>query len=497
MFKQKLKRRVFKLWYSISLLVLLALLYHHKTEYEAELQLQTDVFVEESQQFSERLSSRLEANLRISSILSQVLTASVEKNIAVMNPSDTIKIPEDIVLLNRELLASISAGFDIVSIDEEIRSQTSDKVLFEADNKKLIPLLEFTNYKDTFQALLYEKELNVLRYYTFTRLTSATSKNTYSVLHFDKQTQLDSILHNGEVFVFNTIGEAYYYSNGRFESINFELEDGHHLLKDWLVSSANYSSKPNYLFNASTVEMKGRSFLQVPLLGQGYYYPIEIDVPSTRSKILFLQPADKALQTINSEFWEAAYQVIIYLAFCMGVSIFIYYFFKLDEQAAIDPLTELYNRKHFSRYAQHLIELHDREKISAIGIVLIDIDKFKVVNDTYGHDIGDKVLQNLSHLMQSICRSSDTIFRLGGEEFCIICVGEPLDGIVKFAERLRQAVERQEAVKQYVPSGYTISLGVSIRNQGEAFDYVVKRADELLYKAKEGGRNQVQSAWQL
>ena len=119
---------------------------------------------------------------------------------------------------------------------------------------------------------------------------------------------------------------------------------------------------------------------------------------------------------------------------------------------------------------------------------MFDIDFFKKINDKYGHDAGDRVLQEYSLLIQNSLRDSDTLCRIGGEEFIIILPQTEKKDAQKLAEKLRKLVEKTK-----LTVSLTISLGVSEYIPGEDIDSLIKRADKALYRAKNGGRNRVEA----
>ena len=123
---------------------------------------------------------------------------------------------------------------------------------------------------------------------------------------------------------------------------------------------------------------------------------------------------------------------------------------------------------------------------------MVDIDRFKSINDAYGHKIGDKALKSVAGILRENCRSSDLLYRFGGEEFLVLCPGEPLAGLCKLAERLRLAVQDSTNVQHYLPKGLTISLDLTEREHGESLEALFDRCDALLYQAKNNGRNRAE-----
>lgn len=168
---------------------------------------------------------------------------------------------------------------------------------------------------------------------------------------------------------------------------------------------------------------------------------------------------------------------------------------KLQTMAMTDPLTGLPNRRSAMLRMKDVVAESSRydEKLSCI---MIDIDHFKNINDTFGHDCGDIVLKDISHIFNSKARSYDMVSRMGGEEFLIICARSDQSESMMLAERLRDAVEHHETLTQ---DGrviqVTISCGVAAWKPSYTSDsQLLKQADIALYKAKQNGRNRVETA---
>lgn len=161
---------------------------------------------------------------------------------------------------------------------------------------------------------------------------------------------------------------------------------------------------------------------------------------------------------------------------------------KLTEEATTDPLTKLYNRRQFETMTGEQLLLAQRHQ-QPYSLVMLDIDHFKQVNDTYGHDAGDAVLTHLADTLKTSMRKSDIIARHGGEEFVIFLPQTPPDQGKNAAEHLRRAVERLEIEVAGKQIPITISLGISSGTETN-LEALIKEADMALYYAKENGRNQ-------
>ena len=168
---------------------------------------------------------------------------------------------------------------------------------------------------------------------------------------------------------------------------------------------------------------------------------------------------------------------------------------NLYDSATHDGLTNLYNKKYFIDVNAKEFAYAARHK-SPLSLVMIDIDHFKRINDTYGHQCGDYVLQRLALLMSETVRAEDVLARYGGEEFAALLRGCKEDQAVVFSERLRRMVESAEFVFNGERIKVTISLGIgTVADESDSAspDDLIATADQFLYRAKEGGRNKVLS----
>ena len=161
---------------------------------------------------------------------------------------------------------------------------------------------------------------------------------------------------------------------------------------------------------------------------------------------------------------------------------------KIKEMAFRDSLTGLYNRRYFFDIAQKMFLTSKRDN-KEISILMCDIDHFKDINDTYGHQTGDIILTEVSRVLATSIRKNDIIARYGGEEFIILLYDCPSKFSVLIAEKIRKSIEKLEIIDDNDNKiKLTISIGIS--NKGESLDKIIQSADQMLYKAKET-RNKV------
>ncbi len=162
----------------------------------------------------------------------------------------------------------------------------------------------------------------------------------------------------------------------------------------------------------------------------------------------------------------------------------------LEQAALTDGLTGMQNRRYFDdALREYLQEFRRIEK--PIGLMILDLDHFKSVNDTHGHDVGDEVLKSIANCLRDFTRRHDVVARLGGEEFAVVVPNMDDDHLQKFAERIRKAVAGLNIVSGNVRLKVTTSVGLAIWDRRENPDEFFRRADKMLYRAKQLGRNRV------
>jgi len=167
---------------------------------------------------------------------------------------------------------------------------------------------------------------------------------------------------------------------------------------------------------------------------------------------------------------------------------------KLQVLATTDSLTNIKNRRSFFDSCEPMLPYCKRES-KPIGFLMIDIDHFKMVNDTYGHSTGDEAIKLIAKTLSTIVRKSDILGRIGGEEFAVALPNTKEDGVLLVANKIRLAIENLNFSDTDTSTqiDLRVSIGASmLLNSDENIDELRHRADEALYKAKNAGRNQVQ-----
>lgn len=163
---------------------------------------------------------------------------------------------------------------------------------------------------------------------------------------------------------------------------------------------------------------------------------------------------------------------------------------KLEELAFIDPLTNCVNRRKFNELSNKDLQRSARYG-NELSFLMLDIDHFKNINDTYGHAVGDEVLKHFSSVCLDLARDTDVVARIGGEEFVVMLPETNTDGALTFAQRFREIIYNSTLTIDEHTIKYSVSIGISIfdTNRDTSVDMILHKADLALYKAKENGRN--------
>ena len=164
---------------------------------------------------------------------------------------------------------------------------------------------------------------------------------------------------------------------------------------------------------------------------------------------------------------------------------------KFRDDSLTDPMTGLFNRRMFAIMSDKIISANSREH-TTFSLILLDVDHFKKINDSYGHDAGDSILIHLSKKLHEVMRREDLLFRLGGDEFAIVLPNCEIQHAYMLAERLRAEVEENQFVHKDMMIHITVSTGVCEYIEDMAnISSLLSIADDALFRAKNNGRNQV------
>ncbi len=162
----------------------------------------------------------------------------------------------------------------------------------------------------------------------------------------------------------------------------------------------------------------------------------------------------------------------------------------LEHAALTDSLTGMQNRRYFDDALREYLQEFKRIN-KPVGLLILDLDHFKSVNDTHGHDVGDKVLREVANCLRDFTRYHDVAARLGGEEFAVVAPNMDQDSLSKLAERIRGAICQLTVHDGNVTLRVTTSIGLAVWDRKESAEDFFRRADRMLYQAKRLGRNRV------
>ena len=162
----------------------------------------------------------------------------------------------------------------------------------------------------------------------------------------------------------------------------------------------------------------------------------------------------------------------------------------LEHAALTDSLTGMQNRRYFDDALREYLQEFKRIN-KPVGLVILDLDHFKTVNDTHGHDVGDEVLKVVANCLRDFTRHHDVAARLGGEEFAVGAPNMDKESLTKLAERIRLAIAQLSVSTGNVTLRVTTSVGLAVWDRKESAEDFFRRADRMLYQAKRMGRNRV------
>jgi len=165
---------------------------------------------------------------------------------------------------------------------------------------------------------------------------------------------------------------------------------------------------------------------------------------------------------------------------------------EYEKNAIFDQLTGCYNKKETEIFINKLLHAYLRYKKEAFSILMIDIDYFKKINDTYGHLAGDKALAEMSKIIFSLIRESDYFGRYGGEEFILILPETKITGAIRLAQRIKDTIQNHRFSFHKHTIKFTVSIGVTSVGLNDSYESLISRVDEALYEAKKKGRNRIE-----
>ncbi len=250
------------------------------------------------------------------------------------------------------------------------------------------------------------------------------------------------------------------------------------------IKKSEYTKQHGKRYLKKTCPESKQTALIIPLFNQEKQFAKDIAIIKLKQDI-----------EINSDIEQMIEQTTVPLQVAVERES-IYRFLEVErqkhyERSIRDSLTGMFTRYYMTETITRQFEIHDREGEPEIALAMFDIDHFKKVNDTFGHDVGDLVLTSIAAIIRNSSRGGDIPVRLGGEEFALFVIGKSALGVASIADRIRTTIERLEFKKLGEQKNVTISGGIGTRQQKESLEGLFKRVDKALYNAKHTGRNRI------
>jgi len=254
------------------------------------------------------------------------------------------------------------------------------------------------------------------------------------------------------------------------------IEDDNITTLEYAKSTFNNAYKDIAIKGLQSYKKSNETFLEISSIHSKVlddYSDEHIDLPEMKDKFKGIQEhMVKEVEKANKIITELSSQVK-----------------KLEKKSNIDSLTKVFNRRALNTYLHKICE--DATSDYQIHLLMLDLDDFKQVNDTYGHIAGDKILIFISNILKQTLREGDKVFRYGGEEFIVILNRTDNKFCSKIANRILELIRANNLIYKGETLNITASIGTTVFAEGDTPDSFISRADKALYKAKENGKNQI------
>ncbi|MCH8156947.1 MAG: GGDEF domain-containing protein [Nitrospinae bacterium] len=264
-----------------------------------------------------------------------------------------------------------------------------------------------------------------------------------------------------------------------------EIKDSFSLHLSESPVMADAIDRSHYILEQNFSRSRYYQGVKNPLFKRGFFVTIPLMIESETVGVLNLNDGEREVFNISD--LDFALNIAEFVSLSISNALL---YEKTERLSVTDGLTGITNRPQMQRVLQSEFERSTRYD-APLSIIILDLDHFKDVNDTYGHPKGDEVLMALSSLLKQVCRANDVAARYGGEEFLLILPQTTVKGAFKIAERVRKELSKLRFTENGAEFGVTASCGVAELDQSVMKDVgsLVRMADQALYKAKNSGRN--------
>ncbi|WP_299138218.1 GGDEF domain-containing protein [uncultured Vibrio sp.] len=257
-------------------------------------------------------------------------------------------------------------------------------------------------------------------------------------------------------------------------------------------SSTQLDAEPTFHFTET--HLGNLPFFQLNSDDNRYFHLIIVPLPQLNAKLLvFDNMTTSVIEIIRSQKNLIEIFLLLGLIYVL-MQAFSRYQDRTAQALESDTLTGLKNRLYLEGASSRIAQSQQQEHPRCVGVIAIDLDHFKMINDRYGHHTGDCVLVRVSEILLESVRRHDECYRIGGDEFIVIIKTEKQSDIIKLADRIRAKISSDHQLHSKVSGGVSASLGLVDLSTGQSIEEAIICADELLYQAKNRGRNLVESS---
>ena len=378
-------------------------------------------------------------------------------------------IDENVLLkeLKLEKAKVLNKDLNILNVLNEVDS--TDKYMVIVENNELIGILSYSDIINNIDPkILMKKQTIATLILQYKATTTYENTSTIQAIRLMKDNNSDSI-----IILDDSLKAIGIFTTKDFINLIHQNSDLNNPISNYMTSPVNTLSENSTISEAIDF-IRDKHFKRIVVTNDND----EITGILTQKELLriiynkwidFIKEEGNRISRINEELLSKTT--------------------KLEEKASFDFLTKLYNRRKFNSFLEYEISKANRYKDQHLSLLLVDIDYFKNVNDTYGHLVGDNILQEISKILTICSRDTDIVARWEGEEFVLMLPQTNIEQAFFVGEKLRATIEKHkfDDVKHI-----TCSIGVGKFHQNEDKDTLFKRVDAALYKAKNSGRNKVE-----
>lgn len=393
-------------------------------------------------------------------------------------------------------LSSSSSQIDVNNLKGAIH--TSSSSFYESDFPTVAHRFGISDESSLFaNAIKHRRTLWALDYDQANSQLHLVAGNiqppNYFETHFDLMPYFPRINSGSNtILMIETEHQEFFMPSGESANITFANQSNRSSNSNSSNSSTQLDAEPTFHFTET--HLGNLPFFRLNSDDNRYFHLITVPLPQLNAKLLvFDNMTTSVIEIIRSQ--KNLIEVILLLGlFYVLMQAFSRYQDRTAQALESDTLTGLKNRLYLESASSRIAQSQQQEHPRCVGVIAIDLDHFKMINDRYGHHTGDCVLVRVSEILLESVRRHDECYRIGGDEFIVIIKTEKQSDIVKLADRIRAKISSDHQLHSQVSGGVSASLGLVDLSTGQSIEEAIICADELLYQAKNRGRNLVESS---